>query len=71
MSQEIETLADAYSKEQTRVRECLEIYQSIKGGNTSFAIAALTDVLWRAEQAVAEYDTVAMIGMLKEMRECE
>lgn len=69
-----DTLADAYPMEQARVRELLQRYDSLRGlpgVNVSFAIAALNDVLRRADKASAEHDTVAMIRCLQEMRDCE
>lgn len=67
----METLADAYPKEQQRCRELVGEYQALPGGVGAFGAAIISDVLKRAEKAAAEQDTVAMVGLLIEMRECE
>jgi hypothetical protein len=70
--EDIETLADAYPKAQAYVRELIQTYRSLSHlGNCTFAIACCEDVLRRADKASAEHDTVEMVRMLQEMRECQ
>lgn len=63
-----ESLADAYPKEQERVRTILGYYEEI-GPVGAFGAAMIRDLLSRAEKAVAEQDTVEMIRCFKEMQE--
>ena len=65
-----DTLADAYPREQARLRDLLTIYRDL-GPIGAFGYAAISDVASRADKAAAEGDTIAMIGLLQEMRGCE
>jgi len=69
-----ESLGDAYPKEQARLRECLGRYQELRsmpGVNVSFALAAIEDVLRRADEAAISGDLPAMIRLYQEMQGCE
>lgn len=63
-----ESLGTAYPKEQARCREALRIYQEI-GPPGRFASMMIEDLLRRADKAVIEGDTVAMIRLYQEMKE--
>lgn len=64
-----ETLADAYMKEQVRVRELLDTYKEI-GPAGSFAVAMIKPILQRAEKAAMEGDAVAIMVAYNELKEC-
>ena len=64
------SLGEAYPEEQARVRKALVIYHEI-GPPGRFASIMLEDLLRRADKAVIEQDTVAMIRLYQEMREVE
>lgn len=63
-------LAEAYPKEQARLRELIEQYRAIGPAGT-FGLAVIQDVLTRSEKAAAEQDTVTMIRCYQEMQECK
>ena len=63
------SLAEAYPKEQERMRELLEQYKEI-GDPGIFAHTMLSDLLKRADKAAAEQDLVAMVQTFEEMKEC-
>jgi hypothetical protein len=68
------TLADAYPKEQARVRRVLEHYQEAQRTmgprvNCHFAIASIKQSLERAEKAAAEQDVVAMLECYQDLTE--
>jgi len=65
-----EPLAEAFPREQERLRGLLAIYHEI-GPAGAFGHAAISAVLSRAERAAAEHDTVAMLRSYEEMRGCE
>ena len=62
-------LADALPDEQRRVRELLDVYNTIPTG--AFAAAMLRDALGRAERAAAAGDVVAMARSYAELKECQ
>jgi len=64
------TLGDAFPKEQERLRELLQAYKEI-GPVGAFGHAMISDVLCRADQAAIEGDLPKMIAVYKEMQECE
>lgn len=70
MTTQINSLADAYPKEQARLRSLIEIYREI-GPAGQFGRVMIDDVLRRADKASAEQDTVAMLRMYQEMKECK
>ncbi len=63
-------LAEAYPKEQARCRELLEQYRAI-GPTGAFGHMMISQVLARADKAVAEGDVVAMLLCYKEMQGCK
>lgn len=65
----METLADAYPKQQARCRELLALYQEIPTGG--FGAMMIEQVLQRADNAAAETDIVAMVRSFAEMKECK
>jgi len=65
-----DSLAEAFPKEQMRVRELLIAYKEISVPGI-FGSYYLENLLQRAEKAAAEGDTVAMIRLLKEMQGCQ
>ena len=62
-------LAEALPAEQRRVRELLDVYNTIPTG--AFAAAMLRDALERAERAAAAGDVVAMARSYAELKECQ
>lgn len=66
----METLGDAFPKEQARVREVLGMYKSI-GPSGAFGAAHIERTLKKADKAAIEGDLVAMIGIYKELKEIE
>lgn len=64
------TLADEYPKEQERLRELIQQYKEI-GPAGAFGLAAISDVLRRADIASASQNTVAMIRCFQEMKSCK
>jgi hypothetical protein len=64
------TLGEEYPKEQQRLRQLLEEYASL-GNVGRFGHMMISDVLRRADAAAISGDTVAMIGIFKEMQECK
>ncbi len=61
MSEDLLSLGEAYPKELARVREVLKVYEEIPAGR--FAVIMISDLLRRAEAAIARGDTVAMIEL--------
>ncbi len=66
----METLGDAYPKEQARLRELIAEYTAIGPAGT-FGRMIIEDVLKRADKAAIEGDLVAMVRVFKEMKECQ
>ena len=58
-----------FPKQQARVRELLEQYQTIPTG--AFGAHMLKDVLRRADQAMASGNVISILQSYKEMAECE
>lgn len=65
----VETLADAYPKEQTRCRNLLALYKEIPTG--AFGAAAIEAVLQKADAAAAQGDVVAMLRAFEDMKVCQ
>ena len=65
------TLASEYVKEQERCRQLVRVYDSLPDGAGWFARSMIMLLLRRADRAAMEQDTVAMIGLLREMQQCE
>ncbi len=63
----METLGDAFPKEQKRLRELHGYAQKIPSGR--FYCMVIEDLLQRADKAVMEQDLPAMIVIYKEMKE--
>lgn len=64
------SLADAFLKEQERCRELVTQYKAI-GPHGAFGALHINDVLRRAEAAVMNGDTVAMLRIYEELKGCE
>lgn len=62
-------IADELPGEQQRVRDLLEVYNTIPTG--AFGAAMLREALKRAEHAAASGDVVAMVRSLAELRKCQ
>ena len=69
MTEKIESLGEAYPKEQQRCRELLEEYKAI-GPNGIFGYSAISAVLQRADKAAISGDVAKMMISFQEMREC-
>ena len=63
------TLGDEFPKEQARCRELLKECYKIGPAGT-FAAFMLEQLLRQADKASIEGDTVAMIQLYQEMKEC-
>jgi hypothetical protein len=63
------SLAQDFPKEQQRVRELLEVYNTIPTG--AFGAASLRQALTRAEQAAASGDVIAMLRSYEELKGCQ
>lgn len=70
MTTEVKSLGESFPEEQERCRELLTAYHEA-GPAGMFAHAMLSDLLKRADRAAIEGDTVAMIRIYQEMKECE
>jgi hypothetical protein len=66
----METLGDAFPKEQARVRTILGYYKEI-GPTGTFGALMIEHLLQRADEAAVKQDVVAMIQVFKEMQEIE
>lgn len=64
----MDTLGDAYPREQVRIRQCILNGQEI-GPEGRFYVLMAEDLLKRADKAAIEGDVVAMIRLYKEMQE--
>lgn len=71
MTNQINTLGDAFPQQLARVRELLTMYQALPIQSGWFGVAALKNVIDRAERAQADGDVVAMLRLYEEMKECE
>ena len=67
---EAKSLAQAYLEEQNRCRELLTEYKAI-GPAGMFGYACINSILQRADAAVMQGDTVAMLGLYEEMKGCQ
>jgi len=65
-----ETLAEAFPKEQARVREVLGYYKEI-GPAGMFGAYMIEDVLRKADEAAISGSLVDMIASLRELKEVE
>lgn len=63
-----ETLGEAFPREQARLRRCLVNGARI-GPAAAFYCTTIENLLRRADKAAVEQDTIAMIGIFKEMQE--
>lgn len=64
------SLAEAFLAEQNRCRELLAQYKTI-GPAGMFGYACINSILQRADAAVMDGDTVAMLRLYEEMKGCE
>ena len=62
-------LAEELPKEQQRVRELLEVYNTIPTG--AFGAMMIRQALDRAEQAASSGDVVAMLRSYEELKGCQ
>lgn len=66
----VQSLAEAFPREQERVRELLGFYKEIGPAGT-FGALMIEDALRRADRAAAEQDVVAMISCYQELQGLE
>lgn len=67
------SLGEQYPIEQERCRELIsqyELLRNLPNVNCAFAIAAIKDVLRRADEAAIGGDVVAMLRSYEEMKGC-
>lgn len=68
------SLGEDYPLEQARCRRLITQYCEIQaefGGNVTFAVAMIEDVLARADRAVMSDDVLDMIASYQEMQGCQ
>lgn len=68
------TVGDDFPREQARVRELLDTYRSLDGTPgvyVGFAIAAIEQVMRRADQAAISGDVVRILRSYEELKGCE
>lgn len=68
------SVGEDFPRQQARVRKCLAQYRSLDGMpgvNVSFAIAALEQVLRRADEAAISGDVIAILRSYEELKGCE
>lgn len=63
------SLAEAYTIEQERCQELLDVYKSIPSGG--FGAMIISNILKRAEIAAANQNTIEMIRVFQEMKDCQ
>ena len=66
----METLGDAFPKEQARVREILGYYQAL-GPAGAFGAGWIQELLRLADRAALEQDTVAMLALYPQLKAVE
>lgn len=71
MSAEVVSLAEAFPREQQRLRDLVATYRSLPGGVGSFGAAMIEQVLRRADQAAIGGDVLAMLRSFEEMKGCK
>jgi hypothetical protein len=64
----VSNLAEAYVTEQQRCRELLGVYRDLPNGVGTFGAIMIEDMLRRADRAVMDGDTVAMLSLYAEMQ---
>lgn len=64
------SLGEEYPKEQARCRELISQYEGI-GPAGAFGKLTIEQVLQRADKAMADGDTIKMIGCFQEMQACK
>ena len=70
MSEQIQTVGDAFPVEQARVRELLTQYKAI-GPAGMFGAAMIEQTLRRADEAAISGDIVAILRSFEELKGCE
>lgn len=70
MSEQIQTVGDAFPIEQARVRELLTQYKAI-GPAGMFGAAMIEQTLQRADQAAISGDIIAILRSFEELKGCE
>ena len=63
----METLADRFVSEQARVREILGYYKEI-GRAGLFGVAVIEQLLYKADKAAMDQDTIAMLSIVQELQ---
>lgn len=69
MENRTQTLADAFPREQQRVRELLTVYEGIPTGG--FGAAMLRQTLDRAERAAISGDITQILTSYQELKDCQ
>lgn len=67
-------VGEDFPRQQARVRELLNTYRSLDGTpcvNVSFAIAAIEQVMARADRAAISGDVLAILHSYEELEGCE
>lgn len=74
MNDQVITVGEDFPRQQARVRELLDNYRSLDGQpgvNVKFAMAAIEQVMRRADEAVISGDVVAILRSYEELKGCE
>lgn len=66
-----ESLAEAFPREQQRLRDLIQAYRDLPGGVGAFGALMIEQTLQAADRAAASGDVVAMIRSYQAMQECE
>lgn len=69
MENRTQTLADAFPREQERVRNLVKVYDQIPAG--AFGAAMLRQALSRAEKAAISGDITAILSSYEELKGCK
>ena len=67
MSDEVESLGEAFPREMTRVRALAQVYAQA-GPAAGYALAGMNRDLDAAQKALAESDVVAMVRIYKDLK---
>lgn len=71
METKIDTLGEAFPREQQRCRELITIYRDLPDGVGTFGAIMIEQVLKEADAAAISGDVVRMLRAFEKMKGCE
>jgi hypothetical protein len=71
MSEKIDTLGDAFPREQQRLRDLIKIYRDLPDGVGTFGAIMIEQVLKEADAAAISGDVVRMLIAFEKMKGCK